>query len=69
LGALTDLAATKGYSLVGCGLTGVNAFFVRDDCVGARFLAPFTAEQHYEPPRYGAGGAGHAPRWFAFKTP
>jgi hypothetical protein len=41
-----------GYSLVGCDLMGVNAFFVRDDLVGDRFAAPFTAENHYEPPRY-----------------
>ena len=63
LAALTDLAAEKGYSLVGCGLTGVNAFFVRNDCLDDRFLSPYTADQHYEPPRYGPGGAGHAPRW------
>ena len=42
-----------GYSLVGCDLIGINAFFVRDDLVGDRFVAPFTAENHYEPPRYG----------------
>jgi hypothetical protein len=48
-----DLLGRKfGYSLVGCDLMGVNAFFVRDDLVGDRFAAPFTAENHYEPPRY-----------------
>lgn len=31
LSALDKLAARKGYQLVGCGVTGVNAFFVRDD--------------------------------------
>jgi len=42
----------KGYYLVGCNLSGTNAFFVRKDLVGDKFLAPFTAEQHYQPPRY-----------------
>lgn len=42
----------KGYTLVGCNLSGANAFFVRNDLVGDRFLAPFTAEHHYEPARY-----------------
>jgi hypothetical protein len=46
------LGRNFGYSLVGCDLMGVNAFFVRDDLVGDRFAAPFTAENHYEPPRY-----------------
>ena len=60
LGALEALGRTKGYSLVGCSPAGVNAFFVRDDLVQDRFCAPFTALNHYEPPRYGlAGPAGH----------
>jgi len=51
----------KGYYLVGCNLSGANAFFVRKDLVADRFLEPFTAEQHYEPPRYYLSGyfAGH----------
>ncbi len=51
----------KGYCLVGCNLSGANAFFVRSDLVGEQFLAPYTAEQHYEPPRYYLSGyfAGH----------
>jgi hypothetical protein len=40
-----------GYCLVGCDLTGTNAFFVRQDLVGNHFPAPFTAENHYEPLR------------------
>jgi hypothetical protein len=47
------LGRKYGYSLVGCDLLGNNAFFVRDDLVGDHFAAPFTAENHYEPPRYG----------------
>lgn len=42
----------KGYSLVGCNLTGVNAFFIRNDLVSNKFMEPFSAEFHYEPPRY-----------------
>lgn len=60
LGALTALGREKGYCLVGCSLAGVNAFFVREDLVGDHFCAPFTAENHYEPPRYDlAASFGH----------
>lgn len=52
LKALEHLARQQGYSLVGCDFNGVNAFFVQDDLVGDHFAAPFTAENHYEPPRY-----------------
>jgi hypothetical protein len=59
LSALTKLANEKGYSLVGCTLSGVNAFFVRNDLLedGGRqlFHAPNVAEEHYEPPRYQLG--------------
>jgi hypothetical protein len=60
LGALEALGREKGYCLVGCSLAGVNAFFVREDLVGDKFCAPFTAENHYEPPRYDlAASFGH----------
>lgn len=63
LTAFTALMKEKGYSLVGCNLSGVNAFFVRNDLVGDNFLAPYTAETHYEPARYwlmgGALTEGH----------
>jgi hypothetical protein len=52
LKALEELGAKKGYSLVGCDLCGVNAFFVRNDLLGDHFAAPYTAENHYEPFRY-----------------
>ncbi len=52
LKAYEILGRKRGYSLVGCDLTGINAFFVRDDLVGDHFAAPFTSENHYEPPRY-----------------
>jgi hypothetical protein len=51
LKSLELLGAKKGYKLVGCDFSGVNAFFVREDLVGDRFLAPFTAENHFEPNR------------------
>jgi len=52
LKAFELLGSKFGYSLVGCDLTGINAFFVKSDLVKDLFSAPFTAENHYEPPRY-----------------
>jgi hypothetical protein len=63
LSALGKLGTSKGYVLVGCNLTGVNAFFVRSDLAQDLFAAPFTAENHYQPPRYYLKfGAGWPPR-------
>lgn len=50
--AFDKLANARGYRLVGCDFTGLNAFFVREDLVGDRFAAPYTPENHHEPPRY-----------------
>lgn len=62
LSALADLGTRKGYNLVGCSFSGVNAYFVRRDLCEDHFAAPFTAENHYEPPRYWmVGPAGHPP--------
>jgi hypothetical protein len=52
LKAVELLGRKKGYQLVGCNYTGVTAFLVREDCVGDHFAQPYTAEYHYEPPRY-----------------
>jgi hypothetical protein len=52
LKALENLGRNKGYSLVGCNLAGVNAFFVRSDLLGEAFFPDYSAEFHYEPPRY-----------------
>lgn len=52
LSALVKLGHEKGYSLVGCSMSGVNAFFVRQDLCADRFLDPATAENHYEPARH-----------------
>src|SRR4029079_4337865 len=49
--SLSVLAQQKGYSLVGCCLAGVNAFFVRDDLLKDQFEAPDAAAL-YNPPRY-----------------
>lgn len=66
LKAMERIGAEHGYRLVGCDIFGVNAFFVREDlCSEALFIGPFTAEQHYEPPRFSAvamrGHARHLP--------
>jgi hypothetical protein len=45
LGALCHLAARKGYRFVGSSSTGLNAFFVREDCAGQ--LPALTAQQGY----------------------
>jgi hypothetical protein len=61
LKAYEALGSKFGYALVGCDITGINAFFVRHDLLGNDFCAPFTSENHYEPPRY------HL--WFRFGHP
>ncbi len=53
LKALETLLARRGYSLVGCNIVGMNAFFVRTELAkDAPFCSPFTSENHYEPVRY-----------------
>ncbi|MCZ6618390.1 MAG: hypothetical protein O7E57_09680 [Gammaproteobacteria bacterium] len=42
----------RGYRLVGCGLTGLNCFFVRSDLVDGAFTPPYTSEHLYQPARY-----------------
>jgi hypothetical protein len=70
LAAVTKVAARRGYSLVGCGIAGVNAFFVRNDLVGDHFQPPFTAENHYHPARYfltQSFPSGHTPDWGVYE--
>jgi hypothetical protein len=65
LEALVRLGRAKGYRIVGCNISGSNAFFVRDDLCADHFLAPATAEEHYEPPRHFFSllfAGPHAPR-------
>ena len=52
LAALVRLGQAKGYRIVGCNISGSNAFFVRDDLCAEHFIEPATAEEHYEPPRH-----------------
>ena len=55
LKTLEKIGQELGYSLVACDFLGVNAFFVSNEVceeLDEKFLAPFTAEFHYEPPRY-----------------
>jgi hypothetical protein len=60
LKALELIGRGKGLSLVGCELAGANAFFVDADEARGRFREPFTAEEHWEPPRYHTvGHVGH----------
>jgi len=51
LESLTELGRRKAYTLVGCCLAGVNAFFVRDDLLQDHFAEP-DASALYNPPRY-----------------
>jgi predicted O-methyltransferase YrrM len=52
LSALHTLARRKGYQLVGCGIVGVNAFFVRDDLATQQlFPYPWTPDALYHPLR------------------
>lgn len=52
LAALERLGREKGYSLVGCETSGVNAVFVLNELAQDRFSSPYTAKHHYQPPRY-----------------
>ena len=60
LKTLERIGREKGLALVGCDFHGVNAFFIKESECGDKFLAPYTAEQHFEPPRYPlVGHRGH----------
>ena len=53
LQSFEELFAARGYGLVGCNMTGSNAFFVRNDLINEqRFQPPFTAANYYQPARY-----------------
>lgn len=64
LAALTKLAHSKGYILVGCDSTGLNAFFIRGDAAGGKFtpLPPAPLEISF------LTGHGHPPASQAGKT-
>jgi hypothetical protein len=52
LKAITEVANNKGYTLVGTTISGVNAFFVRNDVLGDKFTSNNSVEYLYNPPRY-----------------
>lgn len=70
LALLEKRFAARGYALVGCDLTGTNAFFVRADLTAGKFLEPFTAATHHEPPRYHLSRlpSGHPPSYRTLAT-
>lgn len=47
LSALTKLAKSKGYCLVGCDCSGVNAFFVRNDVAKDKIDSMSVSEAYY----------------------
>ena len=49
---LAELGQRKGYRLVGCNITGTNAFFVQTSQAGAHFAEPADTATLYQPPRY-----------------
>ncbi len=62
LKAIERIGTSKGLHLVGCDYLGVNAFLVAKDEDMSQFQAPFTAEFHYEPPKYQlTSHTGHRP--------
>ena len=70
LALLETRFAARGYALVGCDLTGANAFFVRADLAAGKFREPFTAAAHYEPPRFHLSRlpSGHPPSYRTLAT-
>ncbi len=60
----------RGYSLVGCDVSGTNAFFVRSDVAAGHFQCSSTAEFHYEPARFDLVSipSGHPPSYRTVET-
>lgn len=55
LGTISQMAEEGGYSLVGCELSGTDAFFVRHDLLQEHFLRPGDCMFHWEPLRMHLG--------------
>ncbi len=51
LKAMELLGREKGYTLVGCDISGTNAFFVKAELADKHFHLDGSSENHYEPPR------------------
>ncbi len=52
LKAFEKLGNQLGYCLVGTNITGTNAFFVREDLIGQKFIHSASAEMVYNPTRF-----------------
>tara|TARA_B100000989_G_scaffold289814_1_gene262198 strand:- start:22839 stop:23681 length:843 start_codon:yes stop_codon:yes gene_type:complete len=52
LSSLNDCLDKKGYSLIGCNITGVNAFFVKKELAIDNFYLSNDLRDFYMPPRY-----------------
>ncbi|MGX2983813.1 hypothetical protein [Helicobacter sp. 23-1045] len=64
LESLTKLAHKKGYKLVATDLKGVNAFFVREDLCGDKFVSDNSAKNLYNPWRMLTSTTGHISKYF-----
>lgn len=60
LRAIRELGASKGYELLYCDSTGVNAFFVARECLAPGFEVP-SIESVYRAPNYAGQGLRHPP--------
>jgi len=72
LESMTALGRGKGYSLVGCNITGSNAFFVQSRLAEGRFAHPADASALYQPARYYLSpsfAAGHRPGFSRSQMP
>ena len=52
LESMTELGRRKGYQVVGCNITGANAFFVKTALAGDRLATPADTATLYLPARY-----------------
>jgi hypothetical protein len=72
LESMTALGRSKGYSLVGCNITGTNAFFVQSRLAEGRFAQPADASALYQPARYyllSSFAVGHRPGFSRSQVP
>jgi len=56
--AMTKLANSKGYKLLGCDGNGVNAFYIQSKLIKNNFKIK-SVEEAYRKPRYGRNKGGH----------
>ena len=54
LKVIEQIGAQHSMHLVGCDPLGINTFLVSARETGGLFREPFTAEAHYQPPRFGS---------------